>query len=226
MQLILGMPVPDGLPEPRPFGREQLLQSLPAGLPSQLLERRPDIVGAEHDLMAANAQIGAARAAFFPRISLTGLLGFASPELGALFGGSHRYWQFSPQIQMPLFSGGVKGNLDLAKARSNIAVSAYEKAIQTAFREVADGLAGEATYSGQLDALRATEESALKALKLAQIRYETGVDSFLQVQSAQVALYGVQQQFIQLGTDALFNRVELYKALGGGWSADDLPEAS
>ena len=226
LQLILGMPVPDGLPEPRPFGREQLLQSLPAGLPSQLLERRTDIVGAEHDLMAANAQIGAARAAFFPRISLTGLLGFASPELGALFGGSHRYWQFSPQIQMPLFSGGVKGNLDLAKARSNIAVSAYEKAIQTAFREVADGLAGEATYSGQLDALRATEESALKALKLAQIRYETGVDSFLQVQSAQVALYGVQQQFIQLGTDALFNRVELYKALGGGWSADDLPEAS
>lgn len=163
LQLILGMPVPDDLPEPLPFGREQLLPSLPAGLPSQLLERRPDIVGAEHDLMAANAQIGAARAAFFPRISLTGLLGFASPELDALFGGSHRYWQFSPQIQMPLFSGGIKGNLDLAKARSNIAVSAYEKAIQTAFREVADGLAGEATYSRQLDALRATEESALRA---------------------------------------------------------------
>src|SRR5690606_32823359 len=114
LQLILGTPVPDGLPEPLPFGRGQLLQSLPAGLPSQLLERRPDIVGAEHDLMAANAQIGAARAAFFPRITLTGLLGFASPELGALFGGSHRYWQFSPQIQIPLFSGGVKGNLDLA----------------------------------------------------------------------------------------------------------------
>lgn len=226
LQLILGTPVPDGLPEPRPFGRDQLLQSLPAGLPSQLLERRPDIVGAEHDLMAANAQIGAARAAFFPRISLTGLLGFASPELSALFGGSHRYWQFSPQIQMPLFSGGVKGNLDLAKARSNIAVSAYEKAIQTAFREVADGLSGEATYSNQLDALRATEESALRALRLSQVRYETGVDSFLQVQSAQVTLYGVQQQFIQLGTDALLNRVELYKALGGGWEASDLPEAS
>ncbi|KAB0612556.1 efflux transporter outer membrane subunit [Castellaniella defragrans] len=226
LQLILGTPVPQDLPAPQPFGRAQLLSSLPAGLPSQLLERRPDIIGAEHDLMAANAQIGAARAAFFPRISLTGLLGFASPELDGLFGGSQRYWQYSPQIQMPLFSGGIKGNLDLAKARSNIAVSSYEKAIQTAFREVADGLAGEATYSSQLDALRATEESALKALKLAQIRYETGVDSFLQVQSAQVALYGVQQQFIQLGTDALFNRVELYKALGGGWSADDLPEAS
>src|SRR5690606_27076956 len=167
LQLILGTPVPDGLPEPLPFGRGQLLQSLPAGLPSQLLERRPDIVGAEHDLMAANAQIGAARAAFFPRITLTGLLGFASPELDALFGGSHRYWQFSPQIQIPRCSGGVTGTLDLAKARSNIAVSAYEKTIQTAFREVADGLAGEATYSRQLDALRATEESALKALNLA-----------------------------------------------------------
>ncbi|MFT0531851.1 efflux transporter outer membrane subunit [Castellaniella hirudinis] len=223
LQLVLGAPMPDGLPAALPFGRDQLLASIPAGLPSQLLERRPDIIGAEHALMAANAQIGAARAAFFPNISLTGLLGFASPQLDALFGGSHRYWQFSPQIQMPIFSGGVRGNLDLAKARNNIAVATYEKTIQTAFREVADGLAGEATYSRQLDALRATESSALKALKLSEIRYETGIDSFLQVQTAQVNLYSVQQQFIQLGTAALFNRVELYKALGGGWSPDDVP---
>lgn len=223
LQLILGAPVPADLPAPLPFGRDQLLQAIPAGLPSQLLERRPDVIGAEHGLKAANAQIGAARAAFFPRITLTGLLGFASPELGALFSGSQRYWQFSPQIQMPLFSGGVKGNLDLAKARSNIAVATYEKTIQTAFREVADGLAGEATYSRQIDAVRDTESSALRALNLAQVRYETGVDSFLQVQTAQVNLYGVQQQFIQLGAQALANRVELYKALGGGWSPDDLP---
>jgi len=223
LQLILGMPVPEDLPAPLPFGRDQLLQAIPAGLPSQLLERRPDIIGAEHGLKAANAEIGAARAAFFPRITLTGLLGFASPELGGLFGGSQRYWQFSPQIQMPLFAGGVKGNLDLAKARNNIAIATYEKTIQTAFREVADGLAGEATYSRQLDAVRDTEASALRALKLAEIRYETGVDSYLQVQTAQVNLYGIQQQFIQLGTAALSNRVELYKALGGGWSAADLP---
>ncbi|WP_417276876.1 efflux transporter outer membrane subunit [Castellaniella sp.] len=223
LQLILGMPVPGDLPAPQAFGRDQLLASIPAGLPSQLLERRPDILAAEHSLKAANAQIGAARAAFFPHISLTGLLGFASPQLGGLFGGSQRYWQFSPQIQMPLFAGGVKGNLDLAKARKNIAVAAYEKTIQTAFREVADGLAGEATYSRQLDAVRDTEASALKALKLAQLRYETGVDSFLQVQTAQVNLYGVQQQFIQVGTAALANRVELYKSLGGGWSAADVP---
>lgn len=220
LQLILGMPTPNTLPEGAEFGRNQLLAAIPVGLPSELLERRPDIIGAEHGLKAANAQIGAARAAFFPRISITGLLGFASPELGALFGSSHRYWQFSPQVQMPLFSGGVSGNLDLAKAQQHIAVATYEKAIQTAFREVADTLAGEATYTRQLDALRATEASALKVLDLSKVRYETGVDSFLQVQTAEVNLYGVQSAFIQLGAQALTNRVELYKALGGGWGAE------
>jgi multidrug efflux system outer membrane protein len=196
-----------------------LLAAIPVGLPSRLLEQRPDIIGAEHALKAANAQIGAARAAFFPNISMTGLLGFASPELGALFGASHRFWQFSPQIQLPLFSGGVSGNLALAEARKHIAVANYEKSIQTAFREVADTLAGEATYTRQLDALRATEASALRALELSKIRYETGVESFLQVQSAEVNLYSVQSAFIQLGAQALTNRVELYKALGGGWGA-------
>ncbi|HEX7388331.1 MAG TPA: efflux transporter outer membrane subunit [Castellaniella sp.] len=224
LQLLLGTAVPADLPAPAPFGSAQLLSALPAGLPSQLLERRPDIMGAEHDLIGADAQIGAARAAFFPRITLTGLLGFASPELGALFGGSHRYWQYSPQIQMPIFSGGVKGNLDYAKASQRIAVASYEKAIQTAFREVADGLAGEATYSRQLDALRSNEAAAVRALKLSQLRYETGVDSFLQIQSAQVTLYGVQQQFILVGASALANRVELYKALGGGWDPSDVKE--
>lgn len=227
LQLLLGMPIPDALPQSAEFGRNQLVASVPVGLPSQLLERRPDIIGAEHALKAANAQIGAARAAFFPRISITGLLGFASPELDALFGASHRYWQFSPQIQVPIFSGGgLRGNLDVAKAREHIAVATYEKTIQTAFREVADTLAGEATYARQLDALRATEASALKALDLSQARYRTGVDSFLQVQTAEVNLYGVQRSFIQLGAEALANRVELYKALGGGWEAQDQAPAT
>ncbi len=221
MQLVIGTAIPADLPQAMEFGKGQLLASIPAGLPSMLLERRPDIIGAEHQLLAANAQIGAARAAFFPNISLTGLLGFASPELNALFGSSHRYWQFAPQINMPLFSGAVSGNLALAEARNNIAVANYEKTIQTAFREVADGLAGEATYGRQLDALRDTEKAALKTLELSQIRYETGVDSFLQVQTAQIGLYQVQRDFIMLGTNALLNRVELYKALGGGWSAQD-----
>ncbi|RTZ47918.1 efflux transporter outer membrane subunit [Candidimonas sp. SYP-B2681] len=217
LQLLLGAPLPADLPAPAVFGRDQLLAAIPVGLPSDLLERRPDIMGAENALLAANANIGAARAAFFPNISITGLLGFASPQLSGLFGSSHGFWQFAPQLQMPLFSGSVSKNLDLAEARNNIAVAQYEKTIQTAFREIADALAGEATYSNQLDALRALEASASETLQLATLRYETGIDSFLQVQNAEVALYTTQQAFFQTGLESLSNRVELYKALGGGW---------
>src|SRR5690606_39236467 len=179
MQLLLGAEAPADLPQPAVFGRDQILAAIPVGLPSDLLERRPDIIGAENALLAANANIGAARAAFFPNISITGLFGFASTQLGGLFGSGQRFWQFAPQIQMPIFGGGVAGNLDLAKARNNIAVAEYEKTIQVAFREVADALAGEATYSGQLDALRALEGAAQETLRLAKLRYETGIDSFL-----------------------------------------------
>lgn len=221
LQLILGTAIPAELPPAAIFGREQLLARIPAGLPSDLLERRPDILAAENNLRAANANIGAARAAFFPNISITGLLGFASPQLGGLFGSGNRYWQFAPQIQLPLFEGGaLSGNLALAEARQNIAVSEYERAIQVAFREVADALAGEATYSGQLDALRELQNSGLQTVELAKLRYETGVDSFLQVQNAEVNLYATQRQLIQTGMESLLNRIELYKALGGGWNED------
>lgn len=221
LQLILGMALPDDLPPAAIFGRDQLVERIPAGLPSDLLERRPDILAAENGLLAANANIGAARAAFFPNISITGLLGFASPQLGGLFGSGNRYWQYAPQIQVPIFEGGaLSSNLALAEARQNIAVSEYEKAIQVAFREVADALAGEATYAGQLDALRALQNSGLQTVELAKLRYETGVDSFLQVQNAEVNLYATQRQLIQTGMESLLNRVELYKALGGGWHAD------
>lgn len=217
LQLLVGQPLPADLPAAAPFGKDQLVASVPAGLPSELLTRRPDIMGAEHDLMGANANIGAARAAFFPNISITGLLGFASPALGGLFSGSQRYWSFTPQMTMPIFSGGVSGNLDLAKARKNIAVAQYEKTIQTAFREVADALAGEATYAAQLDALRSLEDASMKSLEVAQLRYDNGIDSFLQVQTSEISLYTAQQQFLQAGLASLTNRVELYKALGGGW---------
>jgi multidrug efflux system outer membrane protein len=227
MQLLLGTAAPAGLPKAAIFGREQVLAAIPVGLPSELLERRPDIMAAEHALLASNANIGAARAAFFPNISLTGLLGFASPQLGGLFGAGNTFWQFAPQIQVPLFSGGgLAANLDLAKVRKNIAVAEYEKAIQTAFREVADALAGEATYASQLDALRALEASAAETLRLARMRYETGIDSFLQVQNAEVNLYATQQTFLQTGMESLLNRVELYKALGGGWLEQSAVAAS
>ncbi|PLC54146.1 multidrug transporter [Pollutimonas nitritireducens] len=217
LQLLLGTEIPQDMPQSTAFGRDQVLAAIPVGLPSDLLERRPDIMGAENALLAANANIGAARAAFFPNISITGLLGFASPQLGGLFGSGQRFWQFAPQLQMPIFSGGVSGNLDLAEARNNIAVAQYEKTIQTAFREVADALAGEATYDRQLDALRSLEAAASESLSLATLRYETGIDSFLQVQNAEVDLYTTQQTFYQIGMESLMNRVELYKALGGGW---------
>lgn len=226
LQLLVGAPLPDGLPPPAIFGRDQVLASIPVGLPSELLTRRPDIIGAEHALIGANAAIGAARAAFFPNISITGLLGFASPQLGGLFSGGNRYWQYQPEIQIPIFSGGVAGNLDLAEARKNRAVAEYEKTIQTAFREVADALAGEATYWDQLEAMRALESTATETLRLANLRYETGVDSFLQVQSAEVNLYSVQQAFLQVGMESLLNRVALYKALGGGWLAESATDVA
>lgn len=220
LQLLVGAPLPDDLPPPAVFGRDQVLASIPVGLPSDLLVRRPDVIAAEHALIGANANVGAARAAFFPNISITGLLGFASPQLGGLFSSSNRYWQYQPQLQVPIFNAGIAGGLDLAEARKNIAVAEYEKTIQTAFREVADALAGEATYWDQLEAMRALESTAAEALRLANLRYETGVDSFLQVQSAEVNLYSVQQAFLQVGMESLLNRVALYKALGGGWLAD------
>lgn len=222
LRLMLGTEIPNDLPAAADFNREQLLPQLPVGLPSDLLERRPDIIAAEMNLKSANANIGAARAAFFPNVTLTGLLGFLSPELGGLFSSGNRYWQFQPQIVMPIFGSGTRGGLYVAQAQRDIAVSQYEQSIQTAFREVADALAGEATYSGQIDALADVERAASESLRLANLRYEVGVDNFLQVQTAEVNLYGTRQAFIQTGLSSLLNRVELYKALGGGWNEASL----
>lgn len=223
LTLLVGTPIPDDLPAAAAFGKEQVVADIPVGLPSSLLERRPDILAAEHQLKAAYANVGAARAAFFPNISITGMLGFASPSLGALFDSGRTFWQYAPQISTPIFSGGaLRGNLDLAKARQSIAVSTYEKSIQVAFKEVADALAGEQTYAEQLDALRATEKAAAETVRLANLRYETGIDSFLQVQTAEINLYAAQQRFVQTGMESLLNRVMLYKALGGGWQLDSI----
>jgi len=217
--VVVGVPaLPDDLPAPAEFGRDQILATVPAGLPSDMLERRPDILAAENQLRSANANIGAARAAFFPTISLTGLLGVASPDLDRLFRGGQGYWSFSPQLTMPLFSGGsIIEGLNLAKARQNISVAQYEQTIQQAFREVSDALAGEATYGAQLDAQRSLQVSSARTLELSNLRYSGGVDSFLQVQTAQVDYFNAQIALVQTGLAALINRVELYKALGGGW---------
>ncbi|MVW80254.1 efflux transporter outer membrane subunit [Bordetella sp. 02P26C-1] len=224
LTVLIGVPMPTDLPPPAEFGRDQLLATVPAGLPSDLLERRPDIMAAENNLRAANANIGAARAAFFPSISLTGMLGFASPTLGSLFEGSQRAWSFSPSITTPIFSGGsIREGLNLAKARNNIAVAQYEQTIQQAFQEVSDALAGEATFGAQLDALRSLQASTARTLELSNLRYVNGIDSYLQVQSAQVDFYSAQLSLVQAGLAALNNRVALYKALGGGWEDETVP---
>jgi len=221
LTLLIGMPLPETeLPEPAPFERDQQVARIAEGLPSSLVARRPDIRAAEAQLRAANANIGAARAAFFPNISLTGLLGSASLSLSGLFDAGSGFWSFSPSIAAPLFAGGsLRAGVDLAEARKNIAVSTYEGAIQQAFREVADALAGEATYSVQIEALRQRERAAGRSLELSEMRYEAGIDSYLQVQVAQVDYFNTQQARIQADLAALGNRVDLYKALGGGWEA-------
>lgn len=190
---------------------------LRAGLPSDLLTQRPDIVAAEHQLKAAHAQIGAARAAFFPRIALTGLLGTASTELGGLFDGGSQIWVLSPIISLPLFDGGRRdNNLSLAEARSNIAVANYEKTVQGAFRDVADALAARQWLDRQLSLGRDALATQAERARLSQLRYDNGAAAFLEVLDAQRDLLVAEQQVVQLRRALLSSQVGLYAALGGG----------
>ncbi len=217
--LLLG----SGLPADLPKGRElsdDLLATVPAGLPSDLLQRRPDIIQAEHQLKAANANIGAARAAFFPRISLTANAGSLSPDLSGLFDAGSGSWLFQPSISLPIFNAGsLRASLDLAKVQKDINVAQYEKAIQTAFSEVADGLAARGTFGEQLQAQRALVEASSQYYRLADKRYRTGVDNYLTLLDAQRSLFSAQQQLISDRLNQLTSEVNLYKALGGGWQA-------
>ena len=220
LDVLIGQPQPATLPAAVPFGADNLLSEIPAGVSSTLLVRRPDIIAAEHRLKSANAQIGAARAAFFPTISLTGLFGTISPQFSGLFDRQTETWSFNPSITMPIFTAGsLRNNLNLAEVREEIAVLEYEKTIQEAFREVSDALVGEQSYAEQLDALREQQSAAYESLNLSEQRYEAGIDDFLQVQQAQINLFNIQQSFLQVGLESLQNRLELYKALGGGWTA-------
>ncbi|CAG9225828.1 Outer membrane protein OprM [Paraburkholderia tropica] len=218
--LLVGAPLPADLPEGLPLDSQELLADIPAGLPSDLLTRRPDILEAEETLKAANANIGAARAAFFPSISLTGQFGYASASLGSLFKPGQLAWDFGPTITMPIFEGGAnKASLDVAKLEKDEDVASYEKAIQTAFREVADGLAARGTYDSQISDLRAYTESEQRRYTLSDLRYRNGVDSYLSVLSAQTDLYSAQQSLISANLSRLTNLVDLYQYLGGGWVA-------
>ncbi|MEG7363774.1 efflux transporter outer membrane subunit [Pseudomonas citronellolis] len=195
-----------------------LLVTVPAGLPSSLLQRRPDVLAAEHTLKAANADIGAARAAFFPSVSLTASGGSASGELSGLFKSGSRAWSFAPSISLPIFDAGSnQAGLDAAKITRDIDVANYEKALQTAFSEVADALSVRSHINERLDAQRELTAATDKSYDLSLALYKQGSDSFLEVLDAQRSLYSAQQTLISLELAEQVNRVTLYKVLGGGW---------
>jgi multidrug efflux system outer membrane protein len=220
--LLLGAPIPADLPSAT-IDDEHLIEDLPAGLPSDLLERRPDVLSAEDNLIAANANIGAARAACFPVISLTGNIGSASGDLSGLFKNGSKSWTFQPQISLPIFAGGENiANLKVAKAQRDLYVAQYEQSIQTAFREVSDALVGRGTLDDQLQAELALQAATQDSYQLSDMRFRNGVDSYLTVLDSQRSLYSAQQNVITLKLSRLQNLVTLYKALGGGWNEHTL----
>jgi len=218
LTLVLGQEIPADLPAAADIDTERLLASVPDGLPSQLLTHRPDILSAEHALQAANANIGAARAAFFPSIQLTASGGTGSGRLNGLFGAGTGSWSFAPTITLPIFSGGKNvANLDLAHIEKNVAIAQYELTIQTAFREVSDALSARGTYLDQRQAQQELVAADSDAYRLAEMRFASGVDSYLATLDAQRSLYAAQQELVTLKQAELANQVTLYKALGGGW---------
>ncbi|MDU9390229.1 efflux transporter outer membrane subunit [Pseudomonas sp. zfem002] len=195
-----------------------VLHDIAPGTPSSLIERRPDILAAEHRLRARNADIGAARAAFFPRISLTGSFGTSSAQMSGLFDGGSRSWSFMPQLSLPLFDAGRnRAGLNLAEVRKDSAVAAYEGTIQTAFREVADALAATDTLRREEAARRALVDTSRATVALAKARYQGGVDSHLRYLDAQRSSYVNEAAFIDASTQRQLALVDLFRALGGGW---------
>ncbi len=217
--LLLGAH-PGPLPESVPFDEATVLAPLSPGLPSDLLTARPDIIAAEHRLRASNANIGAARAAFFPRIALTGSFGSASAELDGLFASGSRAWTFMPTLSLPIFDGGQRrANLDLAEVRSHIAVAEYERSVQTAFREVSDALSAYRWLAQQRDVQRTALSATAERARLVQLRYEHGSAAYFEVLDALRDLLVAEQQMVQTRRALLSSQVALYAALGGGTSA-------
>jgi len=216
LNLLVGSPVPADL-LPDDLGKVASFKDISAGLSSDVLLGRPDILAAEHQLRAAHANIGAARAAFFPRISLTTGVGLVSGDLTDLFKWGARTWAFAPQITFPIFDYGArKAGLNIAGVDRDIAVAEYEKAIQSAFREVNDALSLRKTLVAQQDALQALLSTLEETYRLSEARYKGGIDSYLSVLVAQRSLYSVQQQLVGIRLARQSNLVALYKVLGGG----------
>jgi multidrug efflux system outer membrane protein len=215
--VLIGGELPADMPEALPLAAQTPLKPLAAGLPSALLTARPDIMAAEQQLKAARANVGAARAAFFPSIALTGTLGYASSELSGLFTKGGLTWSFGPGIDLPIFDWGRrKGNVDVAVARADIAVATYERTVQEAFREVSTGLAGRQHLAEEVAAQERAAKAQREIARLARIRYREGVADYLEVLDAERNLFTAEQSLISLRREELDNLAALYAALGGG----------
>jgi len=226
--LLLGQALPADLPPATPLAGQALLADIPAGLPSELLLRRPDVLQAEALLRAEHANIGAARAAFFPRIALTAAAGTASSTLGGLFKAGSGAWSFAPELLLPLFDGGARqANLDSARVARDIGVAQYRRSVQSAFRDVADGLAARGTYDAELAARQRNADAQQRRLALAELLYRSGTDDYLTVLTAKTDLYNAQIALVSARLNRLTGMVGLYRALGGGWieRSGDAPPA-
>ncbi len=216
---LMGQSLPENLPPVQSLSQQGLLRDIRPGLPSELIARRPDILAAEHTLLAANANIGAARAAFFPKITLTTSAGFSSTDLAKLFSGDAFTWTFNPQISVPIFDGGVnQANLDVSKISKRMEIANYERTIQTAFREVSDALVARTTYVTELGAQESLVQAQRQRYDFATARYNGGVAGYLDVLTAQQDLYSAQETLLSTRAAQLENLVTLYKVLGGGWN--------
>lgn len=220
LAVLINRQLSDDLPAGLPLSRQFSIERLPAGLTSEVMLNRPDIRAAEHDLRKANANIGAARAAFFPSISLTSTIGTGSTELSGLFGAGNRTWAFSPTINLPIFNwGSLKASLDVAKISQHSAVASYEKAVQAAFQDVSDALVARETLQQQYEANVRTQKAYNDRLQLVNLRYRHGVDSSLDVLDAERSSYSADMTVLANQLSMLENLADLYKALGGGLKA-------
>lgn len=216
--LLAGGPVDGTLLPATEVTEIAAVRPVPAGVPGEVLLRRPDVMAAEHTLLSANANIGAARAAFFPSISLTGSVGSASSELSNLFDSGTRAWSFVPTLNLPIFQGGkLRANLGVATANRDIALAQYEKAIQSGFREAADALALNDSLDAQLASQQALMAAATQAQTLSQARYDAGLDSFVTLLDARRTAYTARKSLVSTQLAQQSNQVALYKVLGGGW---------
>ena len=219
LALLIGAPIPADLPPPNKLGAQTIMADLAPGLPSDLLVRRPDVMKAEHTLRGDYADIGAARAAFFPQVTLTGTGGLSSLQFNKLFTPGALTWTFAPQITIPIFTWGQnQANLDIAKTQRDLDVSAYEQTVQTAFHDVANALTARATYRDQALAQQQDVDAAADYYRLATMRFKAGVDTYLTALDAERTLYAAQQSLVTAQEAQLQNLVVMYQALGGGWS--------